>query len=295
MRFRRNISFLLFIIIMGLESVMLPQWVRGQSLPVAQNPSAAQIPASTSKLPADFKMAQSEHLSRNWSGYTASEGTFTGAGASWIVPKITDTNSFGADATWVGIGGVESRDLIQTGTQATVDRDGTVTYESFYEMLPEVSQPLEVKIKGGDMVSAAINQIGNGNWTINFKNKTSGENKTIVLSYDSSLSSADWIQEAPSGRRRVIPLDNFGTVRFKDAYAVRDGKKISINEANGKAIMMGDIFGNKLADTSTLGEDGASFSVVRAVPESGSDSGGGNTIIIRIPLIFRDIFKRDRD
>src|SRR5437867_7169793 len=54
--------------------------------------------------------------SSNWSGYAASGGTFTSVTATWTVPTVS-ANSTGADATWVGIGGLSSRDLLQAGTQ----------------------------------------------------------------------------------------------------------------------------------------------------------------------------------
>src|SRR2546427_4217339 len=52
--------------------------------------------------------------SSNWSGYAASGGTFTSVTATWTVPTVSATSP-GADATWVGIGGLESQDLIQAG------------------------------------------------------------------------------------------------------------------------------------------------------------------------------------
>src|SRR2546427_2616225 len=52
--------------------------------------------------------------SSNWSGYAANGGTFTSVTATWTVPTVSATSS-GADATWVGIGGLESQDLIQAG------------------------------------------------------------------------------------------------------------------------------------------------------------------------------------
>src|SRR5438445_9051939 len=63
--------------------------------------------------------------SSNWSGYAANGGTFTSVTATWTVPTVSATSS-GADATWVGIGGLTSNDLLQAGTQAMVDGSGTV-------------------------------------------------------------------------------------------------------------------------------------------------------------------------
>src|SRR6185503_10225868 len=57
--------------------------------------------------------------STNWSGYAATGGTYTSVTGTWTVPTVSATTA-GADATWVGIGGINSTDLIQAGTEATV-------------------------------------------------------------------------------------------------------------------------------------------------------------------------------
>src|SRR5207244_9005358 len=72
--------------------------------------------------------ASSASRSSNWSGYVANGGSFTAVTATWVVPQVSATST-GADATWVGIGGLNSRDLIQAGTQASVG-GGSVTYEA---------------------------------------------------------------------------------------------------------------------------------------------------------------------
>src|SRR5580693_2390477 len=56
--------------------------------------------------------------SYNWAGYTASGGNFTSVTGTWDIPQISGSASPSADATWVGIGGVTTQDLIQAGTQA---------------------------------------------------------------------------------------------------------------------------------------------------------------------------------
>src|SRR5207245_6035126 len=60
--------------------------------------------------------------SRNWSGYVASGGTFTAVSATWTVPTVsasTSGTSARADATWVGIGGATSTDLVPAGTEGS--------------------------------------------------------------------------------------------------------------------------------------------------------------------------------
>src|SRR5438128_1026718 len=66
--------------------------------------------------------------SRNWAGYVATGSNYTAVRGTWVVPTVSSSR-IGIDATWVGIGGVRSQDLIQSGTQATVTRAGVVTYQ----------------------------------------------------------------------------------------------------------------------------------------------------------------------
>src|SRR5439155_584603 len=63
--------------------------------------------------------------SSNWSGYAASGGKFTSVTATWTVPNVTATGS-GADATWIGIGGLVPLDNFGTltFTSASAVRDG---------------------------------------------------------------------------------------------------------------------------------------------------------------------------
>src|SRR5579859_5731149 len=71
--------------------------------------------------------------SRNWAGYAATRGTFTAVSATWHVPEFAPDSPAGADATWVGIGGVRGGDLIQAGTQETVSGRGATQYQAWVE------------------------------------------------------------------------------------------------------------------------------------------------------------------
>jgi hypothetical protein len=195
--------------------------------------------------------------SRNWAGYVAAGGSFTGVSGTWTVPAGSGN---GAAATWVGIGGSKSEDLIQAGTEEAAGRNGAVEHDAWIEMLPAVSQPVNLAVKAGDSVTVSLNQVSAGQWQITIKNNTSGQQYQSTQQYASSLSSAEWIEEAPSSRRGELPLDNFGSVAFSGASTVENGATVSVAQAGGQAITM--VSANRtLATPSTLGADGASFSV----------------------------------
>jgi peptidase A4-like protein len=211
--------------------------------------------------------------SSNWSGYVADGGTFTSVTATWTVPTVAATAP-GADATWVGIGGLTSRDLIQAGTQAMVDGTGTVAYSSWIEMLPQSSRPVPLSVSAGDSVTVTITQQSGYDWLIAMKNNTTGGNYSITVQYSSSNSSAEWVQEAPSIGRGLASLDQFGTVGFSGASAVRDGTTMSASALGAKAITMINGQGQALAQPSTIASDGKSFTISRTDALSSPPTGG---------------------
>lgn len=218
--------------------------------------------------------------SRNWAGYAATGGTFTAVSGTWTVPTISAGRTAAADATWVGIGGVSATDLIQAGTDATV-QSGRVIYTAWVELLPRASQPVPLAVHAGDTVSVAITQQSGDTWQIVIRDTTTGKSYQKQVTYASSRSSAEWIEEAPAlGRRTLLPLDNFGAINFTNATAVEDGQQHTIAQADGQPITMSSRTGQPAAQPSALGADGASFSVTRvsaaapqSVPSIGSING----------------------
>jgi len=204
--------------------------------------------------------------SRNWSGYVATGGTFTGVSGTWTVPTVSPSTSTSprADATWVGIGGATTTDLVQAGTQATVE-NGVVQYSAWVEMLPQPSQNVSLAVNAGDTVTVSLTQQAGGAWNITIQNATSGGVYNGTVTYTSSTSSAEWIEEAPTaGKGGVVILDLFGTVQFTNGSAVKDGRTVTPAAAGATAVtMVNNKSGVTLATPSTLGPDGASFTVTR--------------------------------
>ena len=211
--------------------------------------------------------------SSNWSGYAASGGTFTSVTATWTVPTVAATSG-GADATWVGIGGLTSNDLIQAGTQAMVDGSGTVEYSTWIEVLPQSSRNVPLSVSAGDSVTVTVTQQSGNDWLIAMKNNTTKGTYSVTVQYASSNSSAEWVQEAPSVGRGLVSLDQFGVVQFSGASAVRDGKTMSLSALGAKAITMINAQGQAIAQPSTLSSDGSSFTVARTDATSTPQSGG---------------------
>ena len=223
----------------------------------------APSPPPDSPAPPPPDVQPSSGTSRNWSGYTVRGGTFTSVSATWTLPTIPLEGPFGSDAAWVGIGGIRSRDLIQAGTQQTATGAGTVTYQAWIEMLPAASETVPLRVLPGERVTVSVDQQSGDTWLIGFANLTSGQTLQRTVQYSSSLSSAEWIEEAPSTRRRVLPLSQFGSLTFSTASAVKDGQSLTIADLGARAISLVDDAGRALAVPSPLGLDGASFTVSR--------------------------------
>ena len=217
--------------------------------------------------------------SGNWAGYVSTTGTFTGAGATWTVPTATADGNPSADATWVGIGGISTNDLIQVGTQAVFQSGSSQpAYSAWYEMLPASNQPISMTVNAGDSITASVAQESTGTWQVNLRDNTSGQNFQTTVSYSSSLSSAEWIEEMPSfDSGGLIPLDNFGTVQFSSAWATQNGLNVGIAQAGATELTMYNSAGAALATPSALGANGTGFTVTRTsatATGNGSSTGG---------------------
>ena len=131
-------------------------------------------------------------------------------------------------------------------------------------MLPQPSRAVPLAVSAGDSISVSISQQAADRWVVAFTNTTTRQVYQVTEQYTSSLSSAEWVEEAPSaGRGRLLPLDNFGTITFSQAFAVKDGHAVSIGGAGGRAITMIGAGGEPLAEPSQLDVDGASFTISR--------------------------------
>jgi hypothetical protein len=236
--------------------------ITGDEHPDGHGPRAT-LPPPDPPAPPSPDVQPGLSTSRNWSGYAARGGAFTSVSATWTIPQLAIDGPFGADATWVGIGGLRSRDLIQAGTHQSVSGTGTVTYHAWIETLPDASHPVPVTVLPGDSITISVDQQDGDGWLISFANVTSGQTLQRTLQYRSTVSSAEWIEEAPFARRRVLPISQFGSLTFTSASAVRDGQSLTLADLDARAISLIDDTGRILAVPSPLSPDGSSFTVSR--------------------------------
>jgi Peptidase A4 family len=165
----------------------------------------------------------SHSYSLNWSGYSSysTNGTFTDVKGSWTQPTATCTNKATYASFFVGLDGYNSNSVEQLGTEADCSHGRRVNY-AWWEMYPSPSHSISgFSVTPGVTYSAEVKYNGSGSFTLTLSGGGQSFSTTQTLS-NPSLSSAEWIAEAPSmcaGSCRVLPLTNFGTVPFSGSSA----------------------------------------------------------------------------
>jgi hypothetical protein len=159
--------------------------------------------------------------SLNWSGYAVTGSGITAASSSFVVPSAGLVPP-GFAATWTGIGGYNTSDLIQAGVGENSLPSNPLLgsqYYAWYELLPASETPITgcdgestCPVWPGDNMSVSINRGSGSTWTIRIVD--SGHwTWSHVVSYSSSESSAEWILEAPTLVAQTL-LANVGRVAF---------------------------------------------------------------------------------
>ena len=280
---------------MKIVSKLAMIFVSSLMLLAAVSPALAlTVPAMDPRM--HLKDVNNQNYSTNWSGYAvtaASGSTFSSASGSWTVTSLTGTGTAYA-AFWVGLDGYSSSTVEQTGTlsisSTTATRHGsttTYTYYAWYEFYPanmyEITTAtstlnggsVSATVAPGDSISASVTYTGNNGFSVTITDSTKSWTFTTTgIVSNAARSSAEWIAEAPSSSRGVLPLGDFGTVSFTNCYATLTGSStaqpISFFGSNVQSIeMVTETYNFRThryvitpeATPSGLGSDGASFSV----------------------------------
>lgn len=210
--------------------------------------------------------------SLNWSGYAVTPGSgITGVTSQFTVPAAGLVPP-GFTATWTGIGGYTTSDLIQAGVSENSALTGLVSggqYNAWFEILPASETPLTncsgnsaCTVQPGDVVTVSINLTSTPNvWDVSLKDPAEGWSWEQDVNYQSSESSAEWILEAPTVAVQTIPA-NTGTAHFGTVSTYTDASgthPIGDGHLDPTLIDMGPGIGVNEATPSALGADNESF------------------------------------
>ncbi|MCY0907448.1 MAG: G1 family endopeptidase [Sulfobacillus thermotolerans] len=162
--------------------------------------------------------------SQNWAGYVVSSGQYRSVSATWTVPAIQ--NGSGVAAQWVGLGGVKSQDLLQTGTIEQQNSNGAVTAQVFVEELPQHAQDI-MTVPIGSTISASIEPVSSDQWdlTITAVHQGQTQTKTVPMTVSAAYAagmetSAEWIFEDPANTTgNLYPLATTKKVTFSKVQA----------------------------------------------------------------------------
>jgi hypothetical protein len=211
--------------------------------------------------------------SLNWAGYAVTPGSgISAVDSTFTVPSAAIAPP-GFSATWGGIGGYTSTDLIQAGVSEEDPITSTLgllgpQYNAWYEILPAAETPItncagdtSCTVTPGDKMTVKIDNAGGNVWDISIDDAGRWSWSTS-LTYASSESSAEWIQEAPSlGGAQTIPA-NVGNVAFGPTSTYTDGSGTHTIAAGNPTLIDESATGIvNLATTSPLAGDGESFNV----------------------------------
>jgi len=206
--------------------------------------------------------------SLNWSGYavTPTVGGVTAVSSSFTVPSAGLAPP-GFAATWTGIGGYNTSDLIQAGTAEQSAPSNPLLgdqYYAWYELLPASETQLtnctgdpNCTVTPGDNVTVNISQVSGNTWSISMTDAGKWSWSQEV-NYASSESSGEWILEAPTLVAQTL-LANVGTVQFGPTSTyTAGGVTHTIAEGDPTQIFLSPGVVNE-ATPSALASDGQSF------------------------------------
>ena len=206
--------------------------------------------------------------SLNWSGYavTPSANNVTAVSSTFTVPAAGLVPP-GFAATWTGIGGYNTSDLIQAGTAEQSAPDNPIVgpqYYAWYELLPASETQLtnctgdaNCTVTPGDNVTVNISQVSGNTWSIAMTDAGKWSWSKNVT-YSSTESSGEWILEAPTLVAQTL-LAPVGTVHFGPTSTyTAGGTTHTIAQGDPTQIFLSPGVVNE-ATPSALAADGQSF------------------------------------
>ncbi len=228
--------------------------------------SGALIPATRGEL---LPSTNGTVKSTNWSGYavTSRRHRIAAVSSKFVVPAAKSSVLPQFAATWAGIGGYKTNDLIQAG--AAEDSSGGVfgrRYFAWYELLPRAEQPIghcsgdaACTVKPGQRMTVAIRRLGSGLWKISIRDQGHWSWSKRVH-YQSSRASAEWILEAPMVAMSQSMLAHVGTAHFgPTSRYTASGSTRTIAGGQPVRIVLRSTTGTREATPSGLAGDGQSF------------------------------------
>jgi len=205
------------------------------------------------------RQPQTLQPSSNWSGYVGGNAYYTAVSALIQAPLPYAYQRLGVIASWVGIGGVQTHDLIQAGVEE-VNAGPLVAYRAWFEMLPETQRVIVMDINPGAWVSVDIHEVTYNLWQVTIVNGTNVWTRQVH--YASCHCSAEWVVEEPAiYNGQLLPLAGVTGANFANMRATANGTVVNPTQLFPQTVGIVSPTGLLKARPTPLGIDGASFSV----------------------------------
>ncbi len=221
--------------------------------------AGALIPTTRGEL---LPSSNSTVRSTNWSGYavTSRRHRIAAVSGTFVVPAAKSSVLPQFAATWAGIGGYKTGDLIQAGTgEDSTGRPFGRRYFAWYELLPRSEQPIQhcsgdsaCTVKPGQRITINIRRLGSARWSIFIADQGNWHWSKRVR-YRSTRSSAEWILEAPTIATSQSTLAHVGTAYFgpTSKYTIESGPR-AISAGHPIKILLSSETGAREATPSAL-------------------------------------------
>jgi hypothetical protein len=228
--------------------------------------AAASVAPALSHAAPSLDATTTLYTSYNWAGYAenSSAGSVTSVVGTWTEPTVNCAKGGTTYvATWVGIDGLTTSDLVQTGTQATCS-GGTASYGAWWEVLPAPETTIsKVTVHAGDTITASVTySSSSGKFSMKIVDGSQSFTKTEKVSSATKVrESAECIVERPEVGGALSKLANFGTATFTSCTADVSGTTAGIGTfANVWQLDMVDNAGTAyLATTGSTSSSGTTF------------------------------------
>jgi hypothetical protein len=172
---------------------------------------------------------------------------------------VSPSHGSSYSATWTGIDGFQNNGLIQAGTEQDY-YNHSAHYFAWWTTSGLGFSPQSVfTVSPADQITVSIQQTKtSGIWDVSIADTTNGNSfEKKDVSYSGPLTSAEWIEEAPTIGGHVAALANYGTATFDHGTANGTSPGLTASD-NGVMVLR---HGQQISTPSNPDSDGDGFTV----------------------------------
>lgn len=210
--------------------------------------------------------------SSNWAGYGLRNKHYVSVSGEWTQPEVDCSAGRETNASfWVGLDGVTSHSVEQTGTSADCYARGRTSaeYYAWYEMFPQPMRRAPLVVHPGDHFSALVHGLSAERFELTLKNLTTGKSFTTSARRPGVWpTSAEWVVEPAAiceGGCATSELARFADVTFTNLAAETTDGSVTFAPGMNQLVQfdLRSKKGGQLAHVSSLAGDVPSFDIRR--------------------------------